>query len=173
MKQIRSTGLHHIGVRSAIVAAAGAVVLLGGCVEVPSSPTVAVMPSPYKPFEVFQADDQICRGFAYQQVGGKTEGGAINNATATGVVAGAAVGAASGALIGGSGSAAGIGAGAGALAGGAIGNSYGYQSAYGLQYRYNIAYEQCMYSKGNQVPGFAAPTSLPPPSAPPPPAAAP
>jgi len=141
----------------------GATLLLGACAEVPTRPTVAVMPAPYKPFEVFQADDQVCRGYAQQQVGGQTAGGSVNNATATGAAVGAATGAAAGALIGQSGSAAGVGAGAGLLVGAAAGNSYGYDSAYGLQRRYNIAYEQCMYAKGNQIPGFAPPNVPPPP----------
>ena len=141
----------------------GAAVLLGACAEVPTQPTVAVMPAPYKPFEVFQADDQQCRGFAYQQVGGQTTGGAVNAGTATGALVGAGTGAAAGALIGHSGTAAGVGAGAGLLVGAAAGSNYGYDSAYGLQRRYNIAYEQCMYAKGNQIPGFAPPSTVTPP----------
>jgi hypothetical protein len=138
---------------------------LAACVEVPTQPTIAVMPAPYKPFEVFQADDQMCRGYAAQQVGGQTPGGAVNNSTATGAVTGAAVGAASGALIGQTGAAAGIGAGAGLLLGAAAGSDYGNRSAYGLQRQYNIAYAQCMYSRGNQIPGFAPPSNI---AAPPP-----
>jgi hypothetical protein len=34
------------------------------------------------------------------------------------------------------------------------------------QQRYDLAYGQCMYAKGNQVPGFAAPTTSPPPPPP-------
>ena len=114
--------LHRIKLRTTAAALSGAV-LLGACVELPTAPTVAVMPSPYKPFEVFQADDQVCRGFAYQQIGGKTAGGATNTSDSN-------------------------------------------LSYYGLQYQYNIAYQQCMYSKGNQIPGFAPPSNAP--SAPPP-----
>jgi len=153
-----------------------AAVLLSACVEVPYEPTVAVMPAPYKPFEVFQSEDQICRGYAAQQIGGQRAGAATNNGTATGAVAGAALGAASGAAIGQSGAAAGVGAGVGLLAGAAVGSDYGNRSAGYLQYRYNLTYEQCMYSKGNQVPNFAAPSSIPPPphyNSPPPPRAPP
>jgi hypothetical protein len=137
--------------------------MLGGCVAMPTQPTVAVMPAPYKPFEVFQGDDQQCRGYAQQQIGGQTTGGAVGNGTATGAVTGAAAGAAAGALIGQSGAAAGIGAGAGLLFGAAVGSDYGERSAYGLQRRYNVAYAQCMYAKGNQIPGFAPPPNTPPP----------
>src|SRR5581483_6241876 len=106
----------------------GAALLLGACAEVPTEPSVAVMPAPNKPIEVFQAEDQQCRGYAQQQVGGQTTGGQVNK--------GAATGAAAGALIGRSGGAAGVGAGAGLLLGAAAGNSYGASSAYGLQRRY-------------------------------------
>jgi hypothetical protein len=131
-----------------------AAALLGACAEVPTQPSVAVMPAPNKPIEVFQAEDQQCRGYAQQQVGGQTTGGEVNNGTATGAVVGAATGAAAGALIGRSGGAAGVGAGAGLLLGAAAGNNYGASSAYGLQRRYDIAYQQCMYAKGNQLPQY-------------------
>lgn len=97
--------------------------LLSACVELPSQPTVAVMPAPYKPIEVFQGDDISCRGYAQHQVAADSNG-----------------------------------------------NS-GYQSEGYLQYRYNLTYEQCMYSKGNQVSNFSAPASVPPPPGMPPAAA--
>ena len=147
-----------------------AIALLSACVEMPTQPTIAIMPAPNKPLEVFQSDDMQCRGYASQQIGGQTAGGAVNNNTATGAVAGAALGAAAGAVIGG-GQGAGIGAGSGLLLGAAAGNSNGYASAYGLQRQYNIAYAQCMYSKGNQLPQPQQPSyqGYPPGYYPPPP----
>jgi hypothetical protein len=52
------------------------------------------------------------------------------------------------------------GAGAGTL----YGTSQSQTSNLSFQQRYNIAYEQCMYSKGNQVPGYApaSPSNYPP-----------
>ena len=111
-----------IRLRTSAAALIGAA-LLGACVELPNAPTVPVMPSPYKPFEVFQADDQVCRGFAYQQIGGGPNGTTSST----------------------------------------YDSRYSY---YGLQYQYNLAYQQCMYSRGNQISGFSAPTSSP--EAPPP-----
>jgi hypothetical protein len=35
-----------------------------------------------------------------------------------------------------------------------------------LQQRYDIAYTQCMYARGNQVPGYGAASSVPPPPPP-------
>jgi hypothetical protein len=160
----------------------GAAVLLGACAEVPTQPSAgaAVYPAPGKPIEVFQAEDQQCRGFAQTQTGNATQGEAVNNSTAAGAAIGAGTGAAAGALLGRSGAAAGVGAGVGLLVGAAAGNNYGEGSAYSMQRRYDIAYQQCMYAKGNQLPqarpryyytapppGYYPPP--PPPSYPPPP----
>lgn len=134
--------------------------VLAGCATTPTAPSVAVMPAPYKPFEVFQTDDAGCRQFAQQQVSGTPTSA---DRTATGAIAGAALGAAAGALIGQSSEAAGVGAGAGLLLGAANANS-GYRG-YAPQRRFDIAYQQCMYAKGNQVPGYAyqsLSTPLPP-----------
>src|SRR5574338_235253 len=107
---------------------------LTACVTVPSGPSVRVMPAPTKPFDVFVRDDVRCRGYASAQVGGTDANQAAASSGVTSVVVG---------------SAAGTGA-AGA-------------SSWELQRRYDIAYEQCMYAAGNQVPGFPAPAYYPPP----------
>jgi uncharacterized protein YcfJ len=84
------------------------------------------------------------------------------------------LGAGLGAAIGG-GRGAAIGAGAGAIGGTAYGTNAAARGTYTAQQLYDNAYSQCMYSRGNQVPGYvAAPTySAPPPPppgyAPPPP----
>lgn len=138
---------------------------LAGCASMPSAPSVAVMPAPNKPFEVFQEDNAICLDFAQRQIGGIV---AAPDRATTSALAGAALGAAAGALLGQSGQAAGIGAGVGLLLGAADANDdwddRNYRSN-GLQHRYDIAYQQCMYSKGNQVPGYVyqgMSTPLPP-----------
>ncbi|MGH8455384.1 MAG: YMGG-like glycine zipper-containing protein [Stenotrophobium sp.] len=155
--------------RNTFTAIAGAAVL-AGCVQMPTRPNVAVMPAPNKPFEVFVADDTICRQYAQSQVGGteQTQNNAVGHA-----VVGTAVGAAAGGLIADSSRGAGVGAGVGLVAGALSGADAGDNSTYGLQRRYDIAYEQCMYAKGNQVPGYATVTPIPPPrsGAPPPPPA--
>jgi uncharacterized protein YcfJ len=144
-----------------------AVVALTGCVSRPSGPTVAVMPGPGKSFEAFQTDDLVCKGYANQQVAGSED--TANNTQLGTAVLGTVLGAGLGAAIGG-GRGAAIGAGAGALGGTAIGGSNAEHSQYSLQQRYNIAYEQCMASKGNRLPtpGYVTYYS---PYAPPPPAA--
>jgi len=141
---------------------------LTGCATVPDSPSVRVMPPPGKPFEVFVADDGYCRNYASQTIANKAE--ATNNAAVGSAVVGTALGAAAGALIGGNSRSAGTGAGIGLLLGSASGAGSTNQSVYSLQRRYDISYEQCMYSKGNILPGQSIPNNarLPPPPPPPP-----
>ena len=153
-----------------LVATGVAVLLLAGCATPPLGPTVQVFPAPYKPFDVFQRDQYECGQYASAQVAGGAE--AVNNraigATAVGTALGLALGAATG-----SGRAATVGAATGAVVGGAVGANESTRGQYGLQRRYDIAYAQCMYSRGNQVPGYqayAAPPPPPPGSYPPPPA---
>ena len=134
----------------------------------PTGPSVAVMPGPGKPFEVFMADDAVCRQWAQQSIGGTSPSETGNKNLATGAVVGTAVGAAMGAAIGAAtgnaGAGAAIGGGTGLLGGTAMGSNAGSSSEYQLQRRYDIAYQQCMYAKGNQIPGSPARrTYVPPP----------
>ncbi len=126
-------------------------VLLTGCAVVPPGPHVAVMPGPGKSFEQFRAEEQVCRSYA-EQSAGMAPSQASNNAIAGSAVVGGLLGAAVGSAMGGRHSAAGAGAGFGVLAGTSVGVAQGAQSAADLQRRYDIAYEQCMYAKGNQLP---------------------
>ena len=133
--------------------------VLSACTTMPTGPTVMVMPGPGKPFEVFMTDDGVCRQWAQQQIGGVSPSQTANENLATGAVVGTLVGAgigtAIGAATGNAGAGAVIGAGAGLLGGTAIGSNQGYASEWQLQRRYDIAYQQCMYAKGNQLPGVA------------------
>jgi hypothetical protein len=135
-----------------------ALVLLSGCATMPTGPTVTVLPGPGKPFDVFQADDYACRQWALQQIGGEAPSKTANQNLASGAVVGTAVGAGIGALIGSvtgqAGAGAAIGAGAGLLGGMSVASGPAYNSEYTLQRRYDIAYQQCMYAKGNQIPGI-------------------
>ncbi len=150
-----------------------AIVLLvaSGCATIPTGPSVMVLPSPGKSFEQFQADDAVCRQFAYAQVGGVTGQEAAQKSAVSSAVIGTAVGAAAGAAIGSAtgnfGAGAAIGAGSGLLLGSAAGAGYASGSYYEAQRRYDIAYMQCMYSRGNRIPGMT--TRRPRRVAPPPP----
>ena len=132
-----------------------------------------MLPGPGKPFEVFMADDTVCRQWAQQQIGGASPSETANQNMATGAVVGTAVGAAMGAAIGAAtgnaGAGAAIGGGAGLLGGTAMGSNAGASSEYQLQRRYDIAYQQCMYAKGNQIPGSAPARRAYAPPPPPPP----
>ena len=110
-----------------------AALLLGACVTVPSGPSVVALPGNNKSFDQFQADAFSCQQFAQQSVGGSAE--QANNYAASSAIAGTAIGAGTGLLFG---SAAGS-------------NAYG-AGYYQIQRRYDGAYMQCMYAKGNQIP---------------------
>ena len=147
-------------------------VAVAGCATAPTGPRVAVMPAPGKPFEVFVAEDQLCRNFAEQSVGQSRNDAATQNFVGA-AAAGTVIGAAAGALSGGHNSAGG-GAAAGLIAGSMVGAGESTGASYDAQRRYDVAYQQCMYAKGNQIPGYAAPRqTYYPPSAPPPGGAAP
>src|SRR5919201_1999436 len=118
-------------------------VLVAGCATVPTGPSVMALPGSGKNFDQFQADDAVCRQWAAQQTGKAPGEASVQN-----TVGGAAVGTA-------------LGAGAGQTAG------------VSLQHRYDMAYLQCMYAKGNQVPAgrgsqpaYRAPEPPPPPPPP-------
>jgi outer membrane lipoprotein SlyB len=147
---------------------------LSGCATMPPGPSVMVMPGGGKNFESFQADDAACRGWAQTQSGWNAND-TVNQNVAAGAVGGGALGAGAGALIGAASGAAGpgaaIGAGAGLLAGTLLAAPIAQGSGYEVQRRYDNAYQQCMYAKGNQIP--AAPSARParhlaPPPPPPP-----
>ena len=131
------------------------VALLAGCVAVPTGPRVAVMPAPGKPFDLFVLEERECRRYAEQSIGLTRNDVSAQNVVGSAAV-GTAVGAAAGALVGGERGAA-AGAGVGLLAGTASGSSQAAYAGADAQRRYDVAYQQCMYAKGNQIPGYAQP----------------
>lgn len=139
-------------------------VTVAGCATEPSGPSVAVMPAANKPFEVFASEQAGCESYASQQVAGQAEkanrGGVVRTliTSALGAGLGGAIGGGNGAVIG---------AASGGLLGAARGHAQDSRAADGIQRRYDIAFEQCMYAKGNQVPGFI-PASVPPTTSEPP-----
>jgi uncharacterized protein YcfJ len=144
-----------------------AVLVLAGCSSVPTAPDVAVMPAPNKPLQVFEDDDIRCRDYAQRALGVDPRQHEQDR-IATSALTGAAIGAVAGVAIGhGHGEAAAVGAGAGLLAGTAAGTERAAYDSYRLQERYDIAYMQCMYTKGNQVPGYPMASAPPPPPPPP------
>jgi hypothetical protein len=155
------------------------IISLASCATMPTGPSVMSLPGTGKSFDEFRADDAVCRQFANQQLGGASAQQAAQNSAVTSAVVGTALGAAAGAAFGSvsgnMGAGAAIGAGTGLLFGSAAGSSAAAGSYYEAQRRYDNAYLQCMYAKGNQIPGYrrtsSARRSYPPPPAnyPPPP----
>jgi Glycine-zipper domain len=158
-----------------------AVGVLSGCATIPTGPSVMVLPGTGKGFEQFQTDDAVCRQWASQQTGTTTDRVSKESTVsgaAIGTVVGAAVGAAFGAAAHNPGLGAAVGAGGGLLGGTAIGASQGGAAEGSVQRRYDAAYVQCMYAKGNQIPAArgshpAYTSTVPPPPPPAPPAAVP
>jgi hypothetical protein len=129
----------------------GFFIFVGCSTTKPMGPKIAVMPTPGKPFDQFVAEETLCRKYAEQYIGN-----APKTATGSGVgtaLAGTALGTAAGALMGGRQGAA-TGAGIGLIGGSLAGAGETGVEARDIQWSYDNAYAQCMYSKGNQVPGF-------------------
>jgi uncharacterized protein YcfJ len=151
----------------------------------PTGPSVMVLPPPVKPFEVFQAEELVCRNWAAQQTGlqpAEAVNQNIARGAGIGTILGAALGAAIGAASGDLGAGAAIGAASGLVGGVAVSSGPAYATGVELQRRYDNVYSQCMYAKGNLIPGVAShhdavpppppgyqPEPPPPPAGPPPP----
>ena len=150
-----------------VFAAAAFATLLAGCATTPMGPTVQAMPGPGKTFDAFQMDNNACKAFASDQVRGQAD--ASNQRTAGTVAVGTVLGAGLGAAVGGAYGNAGAGAAVGAASGATTGTLYGASGGANdqamIQQQYDNAYAQCMYAKGEQVPGYA-PVAEPYPIAP-------
>ena len=141
--------------RKLLLVPLAAAALIAGCVHVPVGPSVMVLPGSSKTFDDFQADDWSCREFAHYQTGVTPQHAATSSAVTTaavGTVVGAATGAAIGAAAGNPAMGAAVGSGAGLFGGTLSGAGAAEQSRYEVQHRYDVAYMQCMYAKGNQIP---------------------
>jgi len=159
-------------------AALAAVMALNACAPTVMVPTVAVMPGTNKPFDQFTADQQACQAYANAQTAPLSA--QANTQAVGGALLTTVLGAGLGAAIGG-GRGAAIGAASGAVVGGSMAAQSSALAGMSIQQQYDVLYSQCMYARGNQVPGFTpgqyalppypsagAPPS-PPPGAPPPP----
>jgi hypothetical protein len=168
--------------RSALWGAGLALAALSGCAVIPDGPSTMALPGTGRSFAQFRADDDACRIFATERIGGQSAQRAAQDTVAGGAVAGAAIGAVAGAAIGGS-QGAGVCAGTGLLMGSVVGSGAATGSAIDVQRRYDHAYVQCMYASGHKVPvidgyrpGPSQPAARPaalPPGVPPPPSGAP
>jgi hypothetical protein len=167
--------------RFSIVLSSTVMLAVSGCVSLPTGPSVMVLPGSGLSFDQFRNDDAVCQQYAYFQIGGTTAEKQAERSGVTSAAIGTALGAAAGAAIGG-GEGAAIGAGTGLLGGSIVGAGTADSSMIGTQERYNVAYIQCMYSKGHKVPvsgqfstetyrpaePSSSPIPPPPPGSPPP-----
>ena len=134
-------------------------VLFSACALIPTAPHVMALPGSGKSFDQFDVDDATCRHWAERQIGISPQRAATESTiqgAAIGTVLGAATGAAIGAAAGNPAMGAAVGSGVGLLGGTSAGAASGESRGYAAQRRYDMAYVQCMYAKGNQVPVRAA-----------------
>ncbi len=141
---------------STAIAVVGGICALAGCaIAPPPGPSVMALPSQGKSLTAFQQEDVQCRNYANATIGFSQPGQAgsqtVVGSAAVGTALGAAAGAAIGAAAGNAGAGAAIGGATGLLGGTAVGANNAAGGEYDLQQRYNIAYTQCMYSRGNTV----------------------
>ncbi len=125
--------------------------VLAACQTLPTGPTVAVMPPAGKPLDLFQQEDLFCRNYATQSFAPDAASQGQRQVLGSAVL-GSALGALVGSAVGGDHQSAGAGAAVGLAMGGLAGAGRARDTAMSDQARYNIAYEQCMSSKGNVVP---------------------
>lgn len=130
--------------------------LLAGCAQTPLGPTVQVMPGPGKSFEAFRADQANCKGFAADQVRGQADNANQRavGAAALSTVLGIGIGALAGSVTGNMGAGAAIGGAAGVGVGAGIGAGNSGNEQYSIQQQYDNAFAQCMFAKGQEVPGY-------------------
>ena len=147
---------------------------LAACAVAPNGPSVMVLPGTGKNFDQFRSDDLQCRGYAQGQLGGASAQQAGVDSGLRSAALGTVLGAVAGAAIDG-GHGAGVGAGTGLVFGSLAGTGAADSSAYGMQQRYDSAYQQCMYASGHKVPvagqlmsQVPANAATPPPGTPPP-----
>lgn len=158
--------------RTSVLALAGVVLLAGCAATMPSGPNVMVLPGTGKNFDQFRLDDMDCRGFAQAGLNGATTESVSTESGVRTAALGTVLGAVAGAAANG-GRGAGVGAGVGMAAGGLAGAGQAQGSSASLQRRYDTSYQQCMYAKGNKIPGsysmMSAPAIAHTPTTPPPP----
>ena len=127
-------------------------------------------PSRYFSLTMLSAGNGLHSRVEHRQVN-EAAGKTLAGGAAIGTLLGAGLGALIGSTSGQAGAGAAIGAASGLLAGTALATDPAYAAASAVQRRYDNAYLQCMYAKGNQIPGMVRPSTrrtYPPPPPPPP-----
>jgi hypothetical protein len=104
---------------------------LSGCAQAPGGPTVQAVPGPNKSLADFQQDNGYCRTFASSQISDAQN--QANQQVVSSVVVGA-------------------------FTGNAAPVPSPSETAVTLQQRYDAAFVQCMFAKGESIPGMSPPT---------------
>jgi hypothetical protein len=126
-----------------------------GCTAVAPGPVVLVMPAHGRSLAQFKVDDDLCRDFALDRLGGVSpEAAAVAGVASTALAAMGLFGLA-GAVIDGSNGAR-IGAAVGAVTGAAGAGLRAYGPGSTTQARLDNAYVQCMFTRGHRVPAVAS-----------------
>jgi hypothetical protein len=139
-------------------ALAAAMVLISGCATLPSGPSITALPGSGKSFEQFRSDDHVCRQYAEEQVSPVKPDRAADQAVAGGTAAGAASHEGHGPSLG---------------EARVPESDTGSRPVQTAGVRYDAAYIQCMYAKGNRVPVSSDMVVAPPRDHSPPPPAGP
>lgn len=139
---------------------------LGACTTLPpNGPSVMALPGSTATFDQFRHDHALCGQYALDSIGGTTPSQAATDSAVNSAAVGTVVGAAAGAVIGAAShdpaAAAAAGAGTGLVLGSAAGIGAYQATAAEWQDRYDMAYVQCMYAKGHQLPLPASYSSVP------------
>jgi hypothetical protein len=129
---------------------AASLALLAACAATPLAPTAGVTPGPGKSAADFAADVEGCKATAAGSVKGQVD--AANQKAALGAAGGLALGAITGGALGTSTANAGDAATAGAQASA--------QAQGSIQQQYDANYNNCMFAKGDVVPGMAPPVAV-------------
>jgi peptidoglycan hydrolase-like protein with peptidoglycan-binding domain len=125
---------------------------LAGCAQAPTGPSVQAVPGPRKSFAEFQQDNSYCMAYATTQLGDAQKQANQQQAIAT--VGTMVLGAAVGALTGQNSYDTSYGAGTGLAAGAAVGADGAANATATMQQRYDNSFVQCMFAKGESVPGL-------------------
>ena len=122
------------GSARAIILAGSICVVSASCSTAPVGPQVMVLPGSDKTLAQFEADDSACRRWAAQRIGATPSEAADTPSAPNAATAPAA------------------GPSPEIVAGSTIGAGSGERARWSTQDRYDVAYMQCMYASGNQIP---------------------
>jgi hypothetical protein len=142
--------------RKGLWISAAAAAQIVGCSSAVQSPTVVVAPAQDKSPSAFAADNSTCTAVATQQ--GEAAKNSANMQIAGSAVMNAAFSAGNSVAAGARGSMVAANAATGALTS-AIASGQAAQAT--LQRRFDLAYAECMYARGNSLPGFASGSAKP------------